>query len=79
MLLSRREAEAAERRRREAEAAERRRKAEYFENYLEVTCPKCNTELAFMPWQADEYGNVVCPECECTFRINIEVDDSDVF
>lgn len=29
-----------------------------------------NEELSYLPWQADEDSNVVCPECNFKFKIN---------
>lgn len=29
-----------------------------------------NEELSYLPWQADEDFNVVCPECKFKFKIN---------
>ncbi len=41
------------------------------EEYLDVICPKCGQELSYMPWQADEEGNVECPDCCCKFKLNL--------
>ena len=41
------------------------------EEYLDVICPKCGQELSYMPWQADEEGNVECPDCCSKFKLNL--------
>lgn len=30
----------------------------------------CKEELFYLPWQADEDSNVVCPECDFKFKIS---------
>ena len=39
------------------------------EQYYDVECPHCGEELSFMPWQADENSEVVCPMCNCPFKV----------
>lgn len=39
------------------------------EEYYDVICHNCKEELSYLPWQADEDSNVVCPESSFKFKI----------
>ena len=40
------------------------------EEYYDTFCPNCGEELSYLPWQADEDSNVICPFCNYKFKMN---------